>query len=484
MLNCPQCRSQLERSQNSFGNFWHCKTCDGSVVTMSLLRKFVPRESLNAVWQRARGHDTPLKHSCPGCANQMKAVSVATEGGAQREVDVCTHCQSVWLDAGEWHQLANLKVVKAVAPSSDLRAQVGERIAQKRRERSSPPPLQTPPPLKPAPAPVVTPPLPEASTRVSVKPHSRATTPRREPRKFAPRAEPLRRSSSAALKSRESKRRPIEARRHSPNAAAEATRRRTSQHQRRVHSESAPSRAWGEEPTEFWHWIPALFGMPVEDAQPKAHHDEGERPWLTWTLAIGIFLVSALAMFDLKPMVEAYGLIPAEFDRLGGLTWLSSFFLHVGPMHLLGNLYFLVVFGDNVEKCFGSLELLCLIIVATLFGDFVHILFDAKSMIPCVGASGGISGVIAFYALRFPKTRLSMMFWFIKPFWFSMSAIWLFGLWIFMQVVISGQQITGVSNISGGAHLGGAFVGFVAWLLWRIGGGERDCREALSRRES
>jgi membrane associated rhomboid family serine protease len=77
-----------------------------------------------------------------------------------------------------------------------------------------------------------------------------------------------------------------------------------------------------------------------------------------------------------------------------------------------------------------------------------------------------------------------MMFWFIKPFWFSMSAIWLFGLWIFMQVVISGQQITGVSNISGGAHLGGAFVGFVAWLLWRIGGGERDCREALSRRES
>ncbi len=217
--------------------------------------------------------------------------------------------------------------------------------------------------------------------------------------------------------------------------------------------------------------------MPVEDAQPAGHRNDRERPLLTWTLAIGIFLVSALAMFDLESLIKTYGLIPAEFGRLSGLTWLTSFFLHVGPLHLLGNLYFLVVFGDNVEKCFGGLELFLLIVVAAVFGDFVHILFDPSSVIPCVGASGGISGVIAFYALRFPKTKLSMMFWFIKPFWFRMNAIWLFFLWILLQIVISGQQIAGLSSISGGAHLGGAFVGFVAWLLWRLGGGERDCRE-------
>jgi hypothetical protein len=72
-----------------------------------------------------------------------------------------------------------------------------------------------------------------------------------------------------------------------------------------VHSESAPSREWGEGPIEFWHWIPALFGMPVEDAQPAGHRNDHERRLLTW----------ALAMFDLEPLIQAYGLIPAEFGR-------------------------------------------------------------------------------------------------------------------------------------------------------------------------
>jgi membrane associated rhomboid family serine protease len=214
--------------------------------------------------------------------------------------------------------------------------------------------------------------------------------------------------------------------------------------------------------------------MPIENAQPDTHHDSEERPLVTWTLAVGVFIVSALAMLDLEPMIQSYGLIPAEFSRMGGLTWLTSFFLHVGPIHLLANLYFLVVFGDNVEKCFGGLESLLLIVAATLFGDFVHILFDPASMQPCVGASGGISGVITFYALRFPKNRLSMMIWFFRPIWFQMSVRWMFGLWILMQIAVSGQQLAGVGDVSGAAHLGGAFVGFIAWLFWRIGGGPRD----------
>ena len=472
MLNCPKCKSSLARATNSFGNFWHCKSCDGSVVTMSLLRKFVPRKALNAVWQCARRGDVALKQSCPGCSNRMKEVPVETGSGRHCEVDVCTHCQSVWLDRGEWHDLANLKV-RALAPNSDLRAEVRERIAEKRCARTGPPPLKQPSRSEGQQAAVAAAP-PELP---KVRAH-------RETRKFAPRTEPMRRHVSARLKDRESKVRPIESRRGSPNAAAQASRRRARVHERRVHSEPDTSRGWGEGPTEFWHWLPALFGMPVEGAQPKGHHNDSERPLLTWTLAIGIFLVSAIAMFDLETLIRTYGLIPAEFDRLGGLTWLTSFFLHAGPLHLLGNLYFLVVFGDNVEKCFGSLELFILIVAAAVFGDFVHICFDPSSTIPCVGASGGISGVIAFYALRFPKMRLSMMFWFIKPFWFRMSAIWLFFLWVLMQVVISGQQLAGLSSISGGAHLGGAFIGFVAWLLWRVGGGERDCRTEVLYRSS
>ena len=415
---------------------------------MSLLRKFVPRDALNSVWQRARRGDVPLKQSCPSCPNQMKEVPVETPAGLQCELDVCTHCQSVWLDRGEWHDLANMKV--------------RERVEQNRRARKAPPPLTTP----------SSPQVQEAS----VSPVLRQSKPVRALRTFASRAESMRRSSSADLADRAPKVRPVKSHRRSPNAVAEGTRRRGRQQHEHVYSDIKSPRAWGEGPTEFWHWIPALLGLPVEDSQPAAHHKDEERPLLTWTLAVGIFLVSALAMLDLEPIIQAYGLVPAEFGRLGGLTWLTSFFLHVGPLHLLGNLYFLVVFGDNLEKCFGGLELFLLIMAAAVFGDFVHILFDPSSTIPCVGASGGISGVIAFYALRFPKTRLSMMFWLLKPFWFRMSAIWLFFLWILMQIVISGQQIAGLSGISGGAHLGGAFVGFVAWLLWRLGGGARDCR--------
>jgi membrane associated rhomboid family serine protease len=192
-------------------------------------------------------------------------------------------------------------------------------------------------------------------------------------------------------------------------------------------------------------------------------------------LAIGITVVSLLAMLDLRTVIDSYGLIPAQWDRFAGLTWLSSFFLHGGLLHLIGNVYFLLIFGDNVEKCLGTFEFFMLLVMATLCGDFVHILLDPSSTIPCIGASGGISGVIAFYALRFPRHQLAMMFWFFfKTYWWRISAIWMFAIWVVFQCVIAGQQMVGITNVSGGAHLGGALVGVVAWFLWRINGGAKD----------
>ncbi|MDP4610605.1 MAG: rhomboid family intramembrane serine protease [Opitutales bacterium] len=226
---------------------------------------------------------------------------------------------------------------------------------------------------------------------------------------------------------------------------------------------------WGGAPTQFWKWLPALLGMPVEDEQPFGRMDKAEKPWLTWVLAFGVGVVSLLAMLDLQSIVDAYGLVPSEFGRMGGLTWLTAFFLHGGLLHLLGNLYFLVIFGDNVEKCLGSLEFFGLLCLATVCGHFCHILIDSNSTVPCIGASGGISGVIAFYALRFPKTQLAMVFWFFfKAYWWRMSAIWMFGIWVIFQFVIAGQQMVGVSYVSGGAHLGGALAGAFAWLIWRL----------------
>lgn len=231
---------------------------------------------------------------------------------------------------------------------------------------------------------------------------------------------------------------------------------------------------WGEGPTEMWQWIPALLGMPVEDEQPSGPRQLDEKPWFTWFLAASIVIVSILAMTDLRAVVDAYGLIPAEFGRQGGLTWLTAFFLHAGILHLLGNVYFLIVFGDNVEKCLGTLEFFLLLCLATAAGHFAHILMEPDSTVPCVGASGGISGVMAFYALRFRQHQLAVMFWFFfKTYWLRMSALWMFGIWVILQFVIAGQQIMGISNVSGGAHLGGALAGVFVWLVWRLNHGKR-----------
>src|SRR6266568_1963243 len=155
--------------------------------------------------------------------------------------------------------------------------------------------------------------------------------------------------------------------------------------------------------------------------------------------------------------------------RAGGLTFLTSFFLHAGVLHLVGNIYFLFVFGDDVENFLRPFRYLALIAVAAFIGDLAHIAADPHSQIPCIGASGGIAGVITFYALNFPKVKLEFLlrygWWWFR--WIRLRAWFVFVLWILFQAVGAWEQVAGISAVSSLAHLGGAVVGFVAWLLWR-----------------
>ncbi|MHC4677439.1 MAG: rhomboid family intramembrane serine protease, partial [Planctomycetota bacterium] len=111
-------------------------------------------------------------------------------------------------------------------------------------------------------------------------------------------------------------------------------------------------------------------------------------------------------------MVTNWGLVPAELGRRFGLTFVTSFFLHGGLVHLFGNLYYLVVFGDNSEDVLGRGRYLLLIAAATIVGDIAHIVSDPGSTTPCIGASGGISGVLAYYCLRFPKASVGIVVFF------------------------------------------------------------------------
>jgi len=213
-------------------------------------------------------------------------------------------------------------------------------------------------------------------------------------------------------------------------------------------------------PDHWWEVAVAFCGIPVEYNRTALKN----RPIATWVLAILIAAVSIATFRNLVPAIDGWGLIPAEFGRHFGLTFITSFFLHGGLLHLLGNLYYLVVFGDNSEDVLGKGRYLLLIATAAIVGDVAHILSSPGSTTPCVGASGGISGVLAYYCLRFPHARVGIIFWLR---WVRLPVGAMFALWVVLQIMTAIQQSAGIGRVAVFAHLGGAAVGVLFWLAIR-----------------
>lgn len=108
-------------------------------------------------------------------------------------------------------------------------------------------------------------------------------------------------------------------------------------------------RATEEAPSETWQWLPMLLGFPTE----LANSPIARFPWATVIAAVLMTAVSVGAWWIHPHALDRWGFIPAEWDRAGGLTVLTSFFLHINTVHLASNLYFLLLCGDNVEACLG-----------------------------------------------------------------------------------------------------------------------------------
>jgi len=218
-----------------------------------------------------------------------------------------------------------------------------------------------------------------------------------------------------------------------------------------------------EVPEEPWKWIPGVLGLPVEEEVSPLR----SWPWLTWGLAALLVLIYAVTAPNLAEAVRQFGLIPKQVLHGGQETLLTNFFIHGGLWHLVANVYFLLVFGDNVEDYLGRWRYLGLLVAATLFGNLLHLLADPRADVPAVGASGGISGVIVFYALQFPHARLGILIryfyfrWLFLPAWVALLA------WFAIQLLGAGLQVSGQGGVSSLAHLGGAATGLVAWIAWR-----------------
>ena len=175
------------------------------------------------------------------------------------------------------------------------------------------------------------------------------------------------------------------------------------------------------------------------------------------------------------------GCIPYEFSHISDidppalipvpLTILSAMFMHGGWIHLISNMLFLWIFGDNIEDRLGHLRYLLFYLVCGIVASLSHIATNFNSQIPSIGASGAIAGVMGAYMFLFPKARvktLVILFIFIQI--VRIPAVIILGYWILIQV-LSGFAEFGSRNGGGGiarfAHIGGFAAGFILIVMMR-----------------
>ncbi|MBE1293666.1 MAG: rhomboid family intramembrane serine protease [Rhodobacteraceae bacterium] len=215
--------------------------------------------------------------------------------------------------------------------------------------------------------------------------------------------------------------------------------------------------------------------FPIRD-----HNPSGRTPYVVYALIllnVGIFLSYQPIMGDtyrLAQFFQDWALLPAEVTegrQLYGLV--TSMFLHGGWMHLLGNMLFLWIFGDNLEDEMGHLGFLGFYLLSGLGADFAQIAADPDSQIPMVGASGAIAGVMGGYLLLFPKAKVDILLILIIIFRiFTIPAWVMLGVWFALQVFNGVAVDTAGGGVAHWAHAGGFVVGAIlaipAWL--KLGG--------------
>jgi membrane associated rhomboid family serine protease len=221
--------------------------------------------------------------------------------------------------------------------------------------------------------------------------------------------------------------------------------------------------------------------FPVGDDNVK-----GAGPsFVNWVLiAINVLVFIFQATMDpssMQEFVNRYGVIPVEILQGNNLiSLLTSMFLHGGWMHLIGNMLFLWVFGDNIEHSLGHIGYLLFYLAGGLAATAAHILLNTGSTIPSVGASGAISAVLGAYIVMFPQSRVKMLF-LGRGFGVTrVSALVFLGIWfatqLFSGVASIGAETAQTGGVAFWAHIGGFVFGLIAGFLLRGQAGQLSQR--------
>ena len=219
--------------------------------------------------------------------------------------------------------------------------------------------------------------------------------------------------------------------------------------------------------------------IPLRDDNPTRI-----TPVLTWGL-IAVNVMVFLYQVSLGPrqgqlFVYEFGAIPAVVmgtEALPGylaaippqLSLFTNMFLHGGWLHLIGNMWYLWIFGDNIEAALGRFRYLVFYLACGVLASLSHVLSDPSSVIPSIGASGAISGVLGAYLLLYPRARVLVLI----PLFFFMQLIYIpaafmLGFWFFLQL-ISGSMSAGrdAGGVAVWAHIGGFIAGVLLVGLFK-----------------
>ncbi len=221
--------------------------------------------------------------------------------------------------------------------------------------------------------------------------------------------------------------------------------------------------------------------IPISDELPRRRI-----PWVTWgliTVNVLVFFWELLLGPDLDRFLMMWGAVPAFVTNPARYPWapftlLTSMFLHGGWMHLIGNMLYLWIFGDNVEDALGWLGYLLFYFAAGVVAGLAQVMVAPSSTIPGIGASGAIAGVLAVYLTLYPTAPVRVLvpgFYMVRI--ARLPALLVLGFWFVIQLFNGVLSLGAATMATGGvawfAHIGGFLAGLVVGLGARAFGVRR-----------
>ncbi|MDB4947642.1 MAG: Peptidase, (Rhomboid) family [Gemmatimonadetes bacterium] len=207
--------------------------------------------------------------------------------------------------------------------------------------------------------------------------------------------------------------------------------------------------------------------LPLRDENPTLLTPVVTVGLIAANVAVWVLVQGAGSMQALQASVGTFGTYPCEIThacRAAGLGWaslLTSMFMHGGWEHIIGNMVFLWVFGNNIEDVMGHARFLAFYLVCGLAAGAAHVALSPGSQVPAVGASGAISGVMGAYILLYPHARVRT--WVPPIFVWTLRAWVLLGYWFFLQlasgIVSLGPTVGEEGGVAVWAHVGGFLAG-------------------------